>query len=201
MNRKNNRRSQITKRIFRETLLELLRDDHISNISVKALCEAANLNRSTFYSYYQNNMELLQEIENETYARVEMFIKSGLVPGETVNQKLIFREFLGYVKENRELFLVLFGDNGSQDFQEKIIELILQIVDEYGVDIKKIMGKKRVYSRCYRAAGIANTIERWIRNEFDLSVNEMAGLLINLSTEKTGSKIDENRTVPATRKY
>lgn len=43
-----NQRTRLTKRLLREGLLELLRDKPVEHITVKELCELAELNRSTF---------------------------------------------------------------------------------------------------------------------------------------------------------
>ena len=45
---KENHRVLTTKRIMKEALLELLERKALANISVTALCEAADVNRSTF---------------------------------------------------------------------------------------------------------------------------------------------------------
>lgn len=43
-----NRRTRLTKRLLRESLLELLHEKPVDHITVKELCECAELNRSTF---------------------------------------------------------------------------------------------------------------------------------------------------------
>ena len=47
-----NQRTRLTKRLLRENLLELLKEKPVEYITVKELCEYAELNRSTFYAYY-----------------------------------------------------------------------------------------------------------------------------------------------------
>lgn len=98
MNTKNNRKSKLTRKLFQDTLLELLRDNHISEISVKGLCQAADLNRSTFYAYYQNQMDILREIEESTYADVHSFIMSGIHPDRKTESERIFVQLLNYIK-------------------------------------------------------------------------------------------------------
>lgn len=57
-----NQRTRLTKRLLREGLLELLRDKPVEHITVKELCELAELNRSTFYAYYNDVPALYQEM-------------------------------------------------------------------------------------------------------------------------------------------
>src|SRR5699024_5578943 len=46
------RRKQYTRKVLKESLIELLKNKPIATISVKALCEKADINRSTFYAHY-----------------------------------------------------------------------------------------------------------------------------------------------------
>jgi hypothetical protein len=50
---KTDRRVRLTKQIIKESLVELMRDHPIYRVSVKMLCEAADINRSTFYAHRQ----------------------------------------------------------------------------------------------------------------------------------------------------
>lgn len=183
MNIKNNRKSKMTKKIFQETLLELLQTNHITEISVKRLCEEADLNRSTFYSYYDNQMDILHEIETETYAEVASFIMSGVHKDKKTDSLRIFQQLLGYIKENADVFRVLLGQNGSVDFQQKLMELTEEATHYIGIDPKIITNKKVQYARIYRVSGCARVIEQWIQTGFDESVEELAQLLIHLNAE------------------
>ena len=57
-----NQRVAISKILMKEGLLRLLKKKHISKISVSELCKEAQINRTTFYRYYQTPSDVLQEI-------------------------------------------------------------------------------------------------------------------------------------------
>lgn len=57
-----NQRVAISKILMKEGLLRLLKKKHISKISVSELCKKAQINRTTFYRYYQTPSDVLQEI-------------------------------------------------------------------------------------------------------------------------------------------
>ena len=52
MNIRDNRRVSMTKRIIKDTFIEMLEKKNIQKIYVRELCETADINRSTFYKYY-----------------------------------------------------------------------------------------------------------------------------------------------------
>ena len=66
MSKKENQRTRLTKMLFKDGLIALLQKKTIYQISVTELCEAAELNRSTFYKYYNNVRDVLTELEQET---------------------------------------------------------------------------------------------------------------------------------------
>ncbi len=62
---KNNRRTLIKKRILKESLLELMQEKPVSKITIKDICDLSDMSRSTFYLHYQDQFELLEDIEKE----------------------------------------------------------------------------------------------------------------------------------------
>ena len=69
-----NRRVRITKRCMKDALLELLESTPLNKISVTDICNSADVNRSTFYSYYNDIDALLSEIETEVLEQIPVNI-------------------------------------------------------------------------------------------------------------------------------
>ena len=59
------RRTRYTRRAMQDALIELLRNQPLGSITVKALCERADVNRSTFYAHYTSIEDLLHDIERD----------------------------------------------------------------------------------------------------------------------------------------
>lgn len=66
-----NQRSRLTVRLIREAFLRLLEYVDFDQITVSAICEEAEINRSTFYRYFDNQYQLLESIESELIAELE----------------------------------------------------------------------------------------------------------------------------------
>lgn len=71
MNIKDNRRVVMTKKIIKDTFIEMLEKKNIQKIYVRELCEKADINRSTFYKYYESQYDLLAEMENDLLMEIE----------------------------------------------------------------------------------------------------------------------------------
>lgn len=66
MNIKENQRTRLSKILLKNALTDILKEKgSVNKVSVRELCERAQLNRSTFYAHYSEPKELLNEIEND----------------------------------------------------------------------------------------------------------------------------------------
>lgn len=181
MNRKSDRRTDITKRIFHETLIELLQTSHISELSVKKLCEAADLNRSTFYAYYQNPMELLQEIENETYEQLESYIAEKKHGNNEATHRTTMIDTLEFVKNNPSLFKVLLGKNGNSNFLKNSLLLTEDFYKNQDSETKN----KKYYIQLFYVAGLVAVMEAWLDNGCVESTSEISSLVAKLINNST----------------
>ena len=87
-----NRRTAYTKTAIRRTFFELLEEKDFDRISVREICQRADINRSTFYRHYDDINALMNSIEAEFVAdigrvvpvdRIEQF---GALFGQTAAQ-------------------------------------------------------------------------------------------------------------------
>lgn len=63
--RKSDARVRYTKRVLKESFLSLLRKKPVNKITVKEVCDLAEVNRATFYSHYSDCFDLKEKIEQE----------------------------------------------------------------------------------------------------------------------------------------
>ena len=67
----NDRRVKRTKKALYDALLILLKEKSINEITVTELTNQADVNRATFYFYYTDIMDMLDQIQNEAYELFE----------------------------------------------------------------------------------------------------------------------------------
>ena len=86
---KTDARVKYTKMVLKKALLELMQHKPVNKITVKEICERAELNRATFYAHYSDCFDLLESIEEELFGQFERSMQSytrsfdiaGLVDG------------------------------------------------------------------------------------------------------------------------
>ena len=75
-----NRRVRMTKQLLKDALMELLEQKELTSITVTAICERADVHRSTFYKYYTDPADLMRDIEQD-------FLKMIPMPNEVPEQQ------------------------------------------------------------------------------------------------------------------
>ena len=168
-----NQRTRLTKRLLRENLLELLKEKPVEYITVKELCELAELNRSTFYAYYNDVPALYREMGGELAQALLDHIRA-------INQggQIDTAPMLSYIRDNRELFhLLVYRDkylNANQPVQLQIIQGYFDISPELHLPCAP---EEREYFLQYLYMGGTGIIHRWVQNGCDLLPEQVAGLI------------------------
>ena len=131
---KTDARVRYTVHMIQNVFLELLKEKPVAKITVKEICEHAEINRSTFYKHYQDVYDLMEKLENEAVEAFEKLLDS-YVQNETVPALVTL---LTSLRENRELLLPLLANSSNDDFmkrtqlynafQEQARELILDSI-------------------------------------------------------------------------
>lgn len=177
------RRVKYTKMVLRESLIELLREKPISRITVKELCEKADINRATFYTHYTDQFDLFKQIEAEFIADVNSYLDNfTLEQGETGLLQLIVKIF-EYVEENKELCRVLLGRTGDMDFQTHIMQIVSKRVFFEWRKRIKVDETVAEYIYTYVATGSIGIIRKWLFAEKQESPQKMAALVARLANK------------------
>ena len=172
---KNNRRTQMTRLLLKTALTELMQQKPFSEITIKDICEQADLNRTTFYLHYTDQYALLQDIEREVQEKALDYLKN-VRPAEEAPEMI--EDFLQYIKSHSDLFRILFCDAGSEDFRRRFIQTVME---NLRVNIPTAAGSpEEPYVLCFLMQGSAQIIKEWITRGFDLSPRELADLIFRL---------------------
>ena len=102
------RRIKKTKKALRKSLFKLLEEKNISQITVTELALAADINRSTFYIYYDDVYDMMDKIQEEIYSilvRTLVFFSGDF--GDLEEFTFYCTKFLEFCKLSERLFLIL----------------------------------------------------------------------------------------------
>ena len=102
MEKKENQRITLTKRLLQEALLLMLRDESINKISVRDLCEKAGINRTTFYNHYSCPADVLNDISQSFMNDIGRMLDEA----KSTNLQSVAEKMVSIIAEYRKLLHV-----------------------------------------------------------------------------------------------
>ena len=190
--KKDDRRVKYTKMVLRDSLVKLLSEKDISRISIKEICESADVNRATFYAHYADQYDLLEKVENELLENIRSYLSGhendGLPRSDTewsVTVDMVTKIF-DYLKENASLCKLMLTDKRNMDFQKRFMTLVydpyfLRMANEGVYDREEM-----AYVYSFTLMGFVGAVQTWLDNGMNQSSRAFAELLVRLFVRVSG---------------
>ena len=176
------RRSKMTRRLMKDALMELMENKPLASVSITELCSRADVNRSTFYSYYSDLLQLLKEIEDDIIGQLPE--AKPIVDCADLDRQLIeeFTLFFGYVRKHARDFFILL-QSGDIHFREHLIDTIMSRFKRETAAIDPLM---RRWSYIYCLNGTFGMMKDWISQDFPMGDREFAELVLLMGFRASG---------------
>jgi AcrR family transcriptional regulator len=175
-------RTKFTKKAFQDSLIELMRKYPIRDIPIKAICAGAEVSRSTFYTYYDDQYDLLREIEEQTFIEADKIMRPhiGTVKKFSGHEiVVILQDLLQFIADNSNSIQVLLSENGDSEFQRKFyrdgIENIPKFAEAAGVKPQDMGAEK--YGGVFFLGGMITLVQEWLKNGMDTPIPDLAKML------------------------
>lgn len=178
MRKKLDWRKKYTRQVLKESLIALLAEDKpISAITVKAICERADINRSTFYMHFSDPYDLLDHIESEIIEDMNTYLSNYRFTIEEESQKMT-QKLLEYIAENQFLFQTLLVKNKDPAFERRLMEIARRFMMNTVHHLYEVDSR---YLSTFVVSGAIHAIKEWLKNEMDLPPEDMAALIIHFA--------------------
>ena len=154
---------------MQNALKSLLKKKQFNLITVKELCEEAEVNRSTFYAHYENTYELLlemhQSVMSEFYEQFngERNINGDISSGYFITDKYLL-PYLDFVKKNRHIFIAYTTDIAN--IANKAYTELLSTVFRPAFERRGITDEVTIlYCTKFYLQGITTIALEWIKRD------------------------------------
>jgi AcrR family transcriptional regulator len=117
-----------TQKLLRDALVELIEERGFDPLTVKEITKRAMVSRATFYRYYQDKYDLVEQIFAEA-----MQVLFDAVPESagTEHPPQIWVKFFEHIAEYERLYGALLGRRGSPWFMLKMRAVLIDLLKEY----------------------------------------------------------------------
>lgn len=175
------RRIRKTKDVLKKSLIALMGEKSINSITVKELCEKADINRGTFYLHYKDVFHMLEEIEKELYEEFQDMILSHEISPDKIETKPILEDIFTFIAQNSDFCMVVLCERGDMVFVKKIVSIIYEKgYSDWSNIFKK--NDKELFNKYYSFIlyGAIGLIDYWLKNGLKESPEYMAMLTENI---------------------
>lgn len=163
MNMNNKQKNTYVKKQITATLLKLLKEKPLSDISISELTSKAGIGRVSFYRNYQNKEVVLKE---ESDRLIKEWGKQYESNPESAPETL-FPSLFDFYRNHRDFYTTLYNAGMSSIMMETIIDAI-QITPE--------MQNLEAYMKSFWAYGIYGWMLEWIKRGMQESGKELSVL-------------------------
>lgn len=169
------RRVRRTRRLMREGLMKLMQQKPVREISVKELSDLIDINRGTFYLYYRDIFDMVQQLENELVEEMENIILQYAGKRNREGIASFFTDLLSFIKENSTMLKLLISPNGDNLFYERLNGAIRE---KYRIELRKTKkdSPDSEFNHKYSFAifGLLGLIHYWLEQDCTESVESLA---------------------------
>ena len=169
--------------MMKEALIDLLDKKSLEKITVTEICKNADVNRSTFYAYYEDIGTLMLEIEDEVLEHVTIYADNF---NDYSDKRMleVFEEFFNYVRNNAKLFRVLMVQHDNSSFNRRMLDTIME---KYKMSLEYNDELPAKYTYVYSVSGVIGIMGEWIDSGFAISSKKLAKIVLQMCVKATRS--------------
>jgi len=175
------RRVKYTRMVIKESFIDLLEKKDISRITIKEICENADINRATFYAHYSDQYDLLRKIEDEFLDNIRDYLDELDQKIYKENPVLLVEKIFEYIKENAKLCKLLLSERGGLNFQKRVMVLVYDTIINELSGITRITKEDADYVYSFTITGCVGIVQKWLDDGMKKSARFIADMVIKLT--------------------
>lgn len=128
--RKPDRRIIKTKRAIRTAFAQLVAEKDLRSITIKDISDRADINRKTFYNYYESVSRIVDEIEDEMIAACVRVLADVDFSEVLQNPTKVFDRMTSAISKDMEFYSLLFKAGNNGRLIAKIVTVLKDMIKE-----------------------------------------------------------------------
>lgn len=180
---KMDRRIRRTRTLLANALTELIAEKNIKDITVKELCDAADINRGTFYLHYKDIYDMAAQIEQDILDCFAALLTKHQPNELRLDPYPLLYDIFCFIAENAAICKMLLSPNGDISFLMQIKTLFREcFLNVWNLSSDTTAPAQFDYVYSFIATGSVGLIENWLISDQPESPEEIASLAANIIT-------------------
>lgn len=167
-----------TRANLRDAFWALYAENPTEKISVRQITDRAGYNRATFYLYYHDVYELLDDIESRLLEGLSRLVNERLLQGE----RLDFSQHMGVIllmaQQYRGYFEVLLGEHGDPAFTRRFKEAVAPLLERFVLPADELTPQQAHVLLEFYLSGIVAAVSTWLSEPDPMPVDGLIDLIV-----------------------
>lgn len=172
-----NKNSEETKERIKKAFIKLYKENRIEKITISQLTKEAKVYRGTFYYYYTDIYDLLEQIEESFFKEViedVLGVIEGILVGD-IEERAV--EITEHFKKYEEIMTLFFVDKPNTTLIKRLKEAAkCKVLMKLGIDNNNLSNEDK-YILEYIASAQVGIITKWIENKRDINAVDLAKII------------------------
>ena len=168
------KRRRKTRKAIKTSLIKLMSEKDLSDITITEIAEEAEINRKTFYAHYRDIYDILDEIENDLIEKVFRILNNADVLKSMYNPYPLLRELTGEINQNLEFYRLLVQTRDYNSLLDKIKGIFRERFLELTKDTIKTDRELLSFVIDFISSGITSVYKEWFSSERNISLEQLS---------------------------
>ena len=158
---KTDRRVRRTRALLQQSLIRLMAEKEIKDITVKELTDLADITRGTFYLHYSDIYDILRNMEHEMFVEFNEILNRSLSPDKKGSApEILLTDIFSLLERHRDMAKVMMGPHGDYAFVNHLKDLVKERI--YRDLAQKKSGCEYDYAEAFAVSGCVGVVETWL---------------------------------------
>lgn len=188
------RRRRKSQTAIQTAFLNLLEKETFEELTVQKIADTADVSRMTFYAYYVDKLDLLEQMENQSINQIREFISAQHQETDRKATEMI-RAIMSYlvhhVGENITFYNVMFRVGNASMLQEKLYQALYHHLANYTDRDGTIGDFPFSYFMSYVSGAGISLIRHWVLDSERISEEALIHHFLTIITEGPASYLEK----------
>lgn len=173
---KTDRRVRKTKKQLRMALTTLMMERGAGDITVREIAELADVNRGTFYAHYRDVNDLLTQLEQNVFDRLEEISVSNRSRSGGDALEAYLTDVMTLCRDSADIYRALVIRNNDMAFQQKLLEELKNHYLRSFISRSSKAGAREQELFCsFAVQGMLSLTNSWMESGLRETPEEIAG--------------------------
>lgn len=179
--KKVDRRIAKTKKAIYRAFAELLSEKNINDITIKDIADKADINRKTFYNYYNGIYDLTGEIENSIIDSFEQVLRNTNINELLHNPYSMFEALTRIINSNLDFYQHLISIESNSNLVSKLFKSLKSRAKEVISQYTLLDDATLDIVLDFVVSGMFTVFQHWFNSAREHSIDDLAKIVATLS--------------------